>query len=216
MHTPRHHTANWQFQAARGDSSDSSRLTVETVDNHIYFYADVDSDRCLALIKEIREVDSELRVEHISRGLEGQPLTPIWLHVNSYGGDLFAGFSLADQLSMIESPVYSIIEGICASAATLITMSCEKRYILPNSFMLIHQLSGFVWGTHEQFKDEMKLQNKAMERLVQFYADHSKSDVDKIRDMLQRDFWMDAEGCVAEGFVDEIMGGVKPVKQKRK
>ena len=42
-------------------------LTVETVDNHIYFYSDVDGDRCLALLKTIREVDSRLRMERVSR-----------------------------------------------------------------------------------------------------------------------------------------------------
>lgn len=189
--------------AARGH--ETPRLTVETVDNHIYFYADVDSDRCLALIKTIRETDAELRAEYLSRGMEGMPATPIWLHIHSYGGDLFAGFSLSDQLTMIKSPIYSVIEGICASAATLIAMSCNRRYILPSSFMLIHQLSSFKWGTHEQFKDEMQLQNKAMERLAAFYAQRSKVTEEGVRDMLTRDYWMDAEASVERGFVDEIL-----------
>jgi ATP-dependent protease ClpP protease subunit len=190
--------------AGIGRTSETPRLTVETVDNHIYFYADVDSDRCLALIRAIREADSSLRSEHLSRGLEGMPQIPIWLHIHSYGGDLFAGFSVADQLAMIKTPIYSIIEGICASAATLISMSCTKRYILPSSFMLIHQLSGMKWGTHEQFKDEMSLQNKAMERLVEFYAAKASVTADEIRNMLTRDYWMDAAESIKRGFVDAI------------
>ena len=190
----------------RGRSDEVPRLTVETVDNHIYFYADVDSDRCLAVIREIRRVDADLRTEHLSRGLEGTPLTPIWLHIYSYGGDLFAGFNMADQLATIKTPIFSVIEGICASAATLIAMPCTKRYILPNSFMLIHQLSSLVWGTHEQFKDEMGLQQKMMERLVEFYARRTKTPTDEVRAMLTCDFWMDAETCVRLGFVDEILG----------
>jgi ATP-dependent protease ClpP protease subunit len=132
-------------------------------------------------------------------------MTPIWLHIHSYGGDLFTGFSVADQLALIKSPVYAVVEGICASAATLIAMSCTKRYILPNSFMLIHQLSSFMWGTHEQFKDEMSLQNKAMERLVEFYAARSKVTVDELRQMLLRDTWLEAAACVQMGFADEIL-----------
>jgi ATP-dependent protease ClpP protease subunit len=184
---------------------ETPRLTVETVDNHIYFYADVDSDRCLALIRAIRQADAELRSEYLSRGLEGTALTPIWLHIHSYGGDLFTGFSVADQLAMIKTPIYSVVEGICASAATLISMSCSKRYILPSSFMLIHQLSGLKWGTHEQFKDEMTLQNKAMERLVEFYARKSTISADEIRNMLTRDYWMDAETSIQMGFADAIL-----------
>jgi ATP-dependent protease ClpP protease subunit len=71
--------------------------------------------------------------------------------------------------------------------------------------MLIHQLSAFAWGTHEQFKDEMNLQNKAMERLVQFYVNHASVTDEQIRQMLTRDFWMDAESCVQHGFADEIL-----------
>lgn len=194
-----------EYRAGFRAASETPRLTVETVDNHIYFYADVDSDRCLALIRAIREADSSLRAQHLSRGMEGMPPTPIWLHIHSYGGDLFTGFSIADQLKMIKTPVYSIVEGICASAATLISMSCMRRYILPSSFMLIHQLSGVKWGTHEQFKDEMTLQNKAMERLVEFYATSAKVSAEEIRTMLMRDYWMDAETCKKMGFVDEIM-----------
>lgn len=194
-----------EYKAGFRAAGETPRLTVETVDNHIYFYADVDSDRCLALIRSIREADSSLRAQHLSRGMEGMPLTPIWLHIHSYGGDLFTGFSIADQIKMIKTPVYSVVEGICASAATLISMSCARRYILPSSFMLIHQLSGVKWGTHEQFKDEMTLQNKAMERLVEFYAASAKVSADEIRNMLMRDYWMDADTCKKMGFVDEIM-----------
>ena len=200
-----HLSAMMEYRAAVNRNTETPRLTVETVDNHIYFYADVDSDRCLALIRAIREADSELRQQYLSRGLEGMPLTPIWLHIHSYGGDLFTGFSLADQLAMVKSPIYSVIEGICASAATLISMSCTRRFILPSSFMLIHQLSGFKWGTHEEFKDEMTLQNKAMERLAEFYSRRAKPSIDEVRAMLTRDYWMDAETAVAQGFADEIL-----------
>lgn len=191
------------------NGDDSPRLTVETVDNHIYFYADVDSDRCLALMRSVRETDAALRTEYVSRGMEGQSMTPIWLHIHSYGGDLFAGFSVADQLAMIQSPVYTVIEGISASAATLIALSADRRYILPNSFMLIHQLSSMMWGTHEQFKDEMNLQNKAMDRLVAFYVERTNATEEQLRDMLRRDFWMDAQACVENGFVDEILGNTQ-------
>lgn len=194
-----------KIRMALGDSEGSSRLTVETVDNHIYYYADVDSDRCLALIRAVREADSKLRAEHLSRGLDGQPMTPIWIHVHSYGGSLFAALSLADQLTMIKSPLYAIVEGIAASAATLIAMSCEKRYILPNSFMMVHQLSSFMWGKYEEFKDEMELQNKLMERLKNFYAEKSNMSKEDIETMLKRDYWMDAQECVERGFVDEIL-----------
>ena len=204
MYYPKHN-AMLRYELGAASDTDQKKLTVERVANHVYFYAHVDSDRCLDLLTRIRELDTELRAEQISRGLEDAPMTPIWLHVHSYGGDLFSGFSTSDQLKRIKSPVYAVVEGIAASAATLITMSATKRYILPNSFMMIHQLSALMWGTHEQFKDEMELQKKAMDKLIAFYVQHSKLNETELRDLLKRDFWLDAEAAVENGFVDEIM-----------
>ncbi|MBI1256218.1 MAG: hypothetical protein GC204_01985 [Chloroflexi bacterium] len=189
------------------EKGETRTLTVESTGNHVYFYADVDSDRCLAILREIRYIDADLRQEYVSRDLAGAgyPPVPIWLHIHSYGGSLFAGFSTADQLRLIQSPIYSIVEGVCASAATLIALACSKRFILPNSFMLIHQLSGLMWGTHEQFKDEMRLQEMAMERLIRFYQAHTPNSAETLRDMLTRDTWMDAETCLARGFVETIL-----------
>jgi ATP-dependent Clp protease protease subunit len=182
------------------------KLTVESIDNHIYFYADVDSDRALALIREIKMLDSALRTEHLSRELpEGYPQAPIWLHIYSSGGDAFAAFNIADQIKGIKTPLFSIIEGYCASAGTLISMACARRYIRPRSFMLIHQISSMLWGNFEQLQDEMKLQTMAMEAIINFYKEHSKLQEDQIVTLLKRDSWFNATEAVSLGLVDEIL-----------
>lgn len=195
-------------KAIKANGDGNKPLTVEVVDNHVYFYADVTGDRTLAVLRDMRNLDHNFLIERKSRSLpDDHPGTPIWLHIFSYGGDLFAGFAAADQIANLNTPVYSVIEGCCASAATLLSMACTKRYILPNSFMLVHQLSTFVWGTHEEFKDEMKLQEMAMERLVQFYVERSggKSDEESVRAMLTHDTWLSPEQALEHGFVDEIL-----------
>lgn len=187
-----------------GDTSDP--LTVESIDNHVYFYSDVNSDRGLALMKQIREMDGRLRNERISRSLpEEFPLTPIWLHIQSWGGDLFAGLAISDHLKNISSPIYSIVEGVCASAGTLISMACDMRYIFPSAFILIHPPAGGVWGTYEKFKDEMKLQEMALEWLVNFYVEHSNLSAAKIKKFLERDSWFSSKECLEYGFVDGIL-----------
>lgn len=190
------------------DGAQVPKLTVETIDNHVYYYADVDPDRCLALIRTIRELDGRLRNERSSRSLpSAHPMTPIWLHIHSYGGQLFAGLGMADQLATIESPVFSIIEGVCASAATMISMACQHRYIMPSSFMLIHQFTALTWGTYEQIKDDVKMYDMAMETLVRFYCRKSKLEEDNVREMLKHESWYNAEQCLKHGFVDEIWNG---------
>lgn len=192
-------------RSGRSNSSSDRTLTVETVDNHVYFYADVDSDRVLALIRAVKEIDKDLRNERLSRQLpDDYPQTPIWLHIHSGGGDTFAGLSAADQLATIKTPIFSIVEGVCASAATLISIVCQRRYIMPNAFMLFHQFSSMAWGTHEEFKDEMRLQEMLMGNIVKMYKTYSKMEEDAIRDMLRHDFWMNAQQSLENGFVDEI------------
>jgi len=188
------------------DSDKVEKLTVETCDNHVYFYADVDSDRCLALIKEIRELDKMLRNERLTRDLPDDfPYTPIWLHVNSRGGFLTDGLSVSDQLARIKTPIYSIVEGRAASAATLISISCTKRFILPSAYMLLHQLSVKTWGTYEQIKDEVKLLDMMMKQLTKFYVGCSKLTEKQVKVFLSHDSWFDAEECVKLGLVDEIV-----------
>lgn len=179
-------------------------LTVEKTFNHIYFYAEVVPERVLALMKDVRYGDEELRGEHLTRQVPESMRHPLWLHVQSSGGSLFAGLSALDQLNAIATPIFSVVEGCVASAATLISMACTRRYILPGSFMLIHQLSSIHWGTYEDFRDEMHLMDMLMERLVTFYVARSKMDEAKIRELLQRDSWFKAEECVELGLVDEI------------
>jgi len=188
------------------NSNKAPLLTVESIDNHVYFYTDVNTDRCLDLIKQLRNIDGTLRNEKISRSIPDHEDIPIWLHIQSYGGSLFAGLSMIDQIRSIPSPIYSISEGVCASAATLIALSCKKKFILPNSFLLIHQFRSIMWGTYEEFKDDMYLQERLMDRLVEFYANVSDMSEEKIKDKLKRDYWMNAEKAIKEGFIDEIYG----------
>jgi len=180
-------------------------MTVETFDNHIYFYADVDTDRCLDLIRRIREVDNELRRQGQSRMLPDDfPAIPIWLHIQSNGGEVFTGLNIADQLQKIKSPIYSVVEGVSASAATLISLACSKRYILPSSFMLIHQVSSHHWGKYSEFEDEKRLLDMLMDRLVSFYSSYTKMSPAKVKKLLERDSWFSAQECVELGLADEI------------
>lgn len=179
------------------------KMTVEVHSTHVYFYADVDSDRCLALIQELQSLDSQLRNEADTRRLP-QGTVPIWLHINTSGGDLMSAFGLADLITSLQTPVYSVAEGMCASAGTIISMACQKRYITPNSFMLLHQLSAGMFGTHEETKDQMKLQRALMDRMVKFYVARSGLGEKAVRQILKHDTWMDADAALAAGIVDEV------------
>lgn len=178
---------------------------VRTDDNHIYFYAEVDVQRTLDLICQLREVDRQLLTEGFGREADRSPV-PIWLHIQSPGGDAFAGFAVADQIASIRSPVYSVVDGYCASAATLVSLACQKRYIAPHALMMIHEVSGSLWGRYGQLKDNMLMFEMLMDKVITFYADRTKMRKKEIKKLLRRESWFDAARCVELGLVDSIKG----------
>lgn len=179
-------------------------LTVETVDNHVYFYSTVDEDRVLALTKALRDLDSRLRLEAIERGRPDAP-DPIWLHINSGGGYAFDGQAAADFIMGIKTPVYTVVEGYAASAAMDLALAGDKRFITPMSFMLIHEFSHVFWGKYKDFKDVGKLHDMLWDQMVDYYASRTKLTKTKLREMLLHDWWMNANEALEHGFVDEIL-----------
>ena len=187
---------------ANGDSP--IHLTVESMDNDVYFYADVDSDRVLALIRSLTELDSRLRLEADQRGRPENP-DPIRLHINSNGGYMDAMAASTDFVQRLKTPVHTIIEGVAASAASLLALAGRKRFITPKSFILIHQFSDFVWGNYGDFEDRAKLHEMLWDQMIDFYAQHTKLTKNKLKKMLRHEFWMNATEAVEYGFVDEIL-----------
>lgn len=169
--------------------------------NHIYFYGDVTQENCLELNRRINEVNKELLKYAIE--FDWEPPN-IYLHINSSGGDLLAAFSTVDAIRNSRIPIISIVEGSAASAATVMSMVCHKRYITENSFMLIHQLSTGIYGKYEEIKDDYLNDTKFMERLYKLYRDHTKMNDAKIKTILSRDIWWDANECITNGLVDDI------------
>lgn len=177
---------------------------VSVVGNHVYFYTEVNQATILELIKALRQADAELARQSRDLWLTGTYL-PIWLHINSEGGELPSGLAAADIIGMIKTPIYTVVEGMAASAATLLSMSGRVRYITPNAVILIHQLSQVVWGTHEDHKDNMKLQDMHMLMLRNFYAGHSKMTVELVASMLEHDTWLSADDVITYGIADAIL-----------
>lgn len=188
----------------KNNNGNSRSTKIEDDDNHIYFYSGVDSEKAVELAKKLRRLDKDLITEGVERDFGPDFKIPIWLHIHSYGGDIFAGFGLCDVIKSLKSPTYAIVEGVCASSATLIALACDKTLITGNSNILIHQLSALAWGTYEEFKDELRLQEDLMNKLYKFYVEHTSVPEEEIKEMLKRDYWMNAEEAVEKGFANEV------------
>ena len=175
---------------------------ISSDDNHIYFYSEVSKKTVFELNKEIRIVTQKML--DVSKRFTIKP-PPIYLHINSYGGSIFAAMSSLDIIKHNEVPIYSIIEGCAASAATLMSVVASKRFIRPNAHMLIHQLSTVFWGKMNEFDDEKKNLDKLMNLIKGIYKDHTKVPVKKLNEILKHDLWWDSKTCLKNELVDNIV-----------
>jgi ATP-dependent protease ClpP protease subunit len=175
---------------------------IEVDENKIYFFCNVGEREVLELVKTIRHLDIEM--QYLSLRLSIPPV-PIELHIHSGGGDIFAGLAATDAIMKCKTPIHTYVEGSVASAATLMSIAGDKRYISKNAFMLIHQLSSFmVHGKFEEFKDEMKNQESLMESIKNIYLKRTNMTKKKMEELLRHDLWLNAQECIKLGLVDEI------------
>jgi ATP-dependent protease ClpP protease subunit len=126
--------------------------------NEYYLYSDITVNSVMGLLKFIK--NAEKRWENFK--LENKDIldidtakpTPLKIYINSNGGEIFGAIPLVDAIQKCKIPIYTYIEGIAASAASLIAMAGHKRFITTNSFMLIHELRSGVEGTFSNIMDE--------------------------------------------------------------
>jgi ATP-dependent Clp endopeptidase proteolytic subunit ClpP len=170
------------------------------VENNLYFYGDIIESNALELNAALYEMDKKLSVTDLF--LDVKP--NINLHINSYGGSLFAGLATVDAIRNLKSEVHSYIEGAAASAATLISVVCDKRYIGKYSKMLIHQLSAMSYGKYTELEDDMENNKHLMDTIKSVYKEHTKVPMKKLNEILKRDLWFDSETCLELGLVDFI------------
>jgi ATP-dependent protease ClpP protease subunit len=190
-------------ESSNDDSSNENNI-VQSSSNKIYFYSEVTRPKILALNKKIAALNVTLLNQANTLVLD-KVQAKIRLHINSYGGSVFAGFSAVDYIKTTDVPVVSIIDGCAASAATLMSVVADERYMHEHAFMLIHQLSSTTWGKYEELKDDMKNNDLLMATIKKIYSKHAKIPKKKLNEILKHDLWFDAKMCLQYGLIDDII-----------
>jgi ATP-dependent protease ClpP protease subunit len=176
---------------------------LESIENNIYFYSEIERSKILQLNRRIRELNKELSLKKTQLSLKEN--IPIFLFVNSFGGSVFDGFSSMDCILSSELPVTTVVDGCCASAATFLTIVGKERLITKHSFMLIHQITSFCWGKFSEFKDELENLTNIMTMVKEIYKQYTKLPEEEIDKILKHDLWLNSEKCLEYGLVDRII-----------
>jgi len=140
--------------------------------------------------------------------LESQDVkNDIKLYINSGGGSVSAALAIYDTMQYVKPDVSTICVGVAASAAALLMAAGAKgkRYSLPNSEMLIHQVMGGAEGQATEIEIAAKQILKIKQKTNEILAKHTGQKLDKIEHDTDRDFWMTAEEAKDYGLIDEII-----------
>ena len=138
----------------------------------------------------------------------------IALYINSPGGSVTAGLAIIDTMNFIKSDVSTICVGIAASMGALILSSGKKgkRFTLPNSEVMIHQVMGGTEGQASDIAINAKHILRTKDTLNKILATNTNKKVDQVDKDSDRDYWMTSEEAKKYGIVDEIISKSKTGK----
>jgi ATP-dependent Clp protease protease subunit len=141
------------------------------------------------------------------------PKRDINLYINSPGGSVTAGLAIYDTMQFVTCDVATYCVGIAASmAAVLLTAGTKsKRYALPNSDIMIHQVSGGAQGTASDVERTVEYMFKLKKRLIGILAHHTGRTEEQIQTDSDRDYWISAQQAKEYGLVDEVVKSRKDV-----
>ena len=166
-----------------------------------------DSDRVLridGIIAENSWFDDEISPKQFREELNsGSGNINVW--INSYGGDVFAAAQIYNMLKDYPYKVTTQIDGVAASAASVICMAGDVVKISPVGAIMIHDPSTFAWGNSEEMKAAIKVLDEIKETIINAYELKTKLSREKISKMMTAETWLSAKKALELGFVDEIL-----------
>lgn len=155
----------------------------------------------------------EVTPRSFAEDLESLGGKDVTVRINSGGGDVFAAHAIHNQLVAYKGRVTVVIDGLAASAATIIAVAGDRIIMPSNALFMIHNpaigLSDY-YGADELLKAAEAL-NTIKGSIVAAYRKRCKASAEELAAMMDAETWMGAAECLEKGFVDEIQGSVSPV-----
>ena len=148
-------------------------------------------------------IEGGLTAGKLIKSLQGTPAdSVITLRINSDGGDVFDGIAMYNYLK--DKDVHVVIDGICASAASIVAMAGKTITMKQGSMMMIHNPMTFVAGESEDLRMHADILDKLRESMVSIYMTRTEKSHDEITALMDAATWMNDTEALAHGFVDSI------------
>lgn len=183
-----------------GDDNDSYKLIKKN--NNFYLTGSINEQSCLHLGQSLIHYN-----DYLKSNSDNELQDHINLYIQSPGGSLLPTFGLVDEILNLDTPVYTYIKGYAASAATLISVVGNKRYMYKHSLMMIHsvKLGNNSPENYLEVKDLNKNVDQFMNIIENIYLENSNISTKILREMFNHDCWIDSETALKYNLIDYII-----------
>jgi ATP-dependent Clp protease protease subunit len=170
-------------------------------------YSRLLKDRIIMLGDEVNEQTANVVMAQMLFLEKEDPESDIHFYINSPGGSVYDGLAIYDVMQFVSCPVATTCFGKAASMGAVLLAGGEKgkRRILPNSRVMIHQVSSGFRGTTADINVQAKETNFLMDKLMEILSNHTGKTTEQVRIDCDRDYWMSAEEALEYGIIDEIL-----------
>ncbi|HFK1731177.1 Clp protease ClpP [Bacillus pacificus] len=135
----------------------------------------------------------------------------IELHIHSGGGDAFEGIAICNYLRSHKAKVTAYVDGLAASAASLIAMGADKIIMPSNTTMMVHRASTYAYGNADSLEKQAKMLRDVDDALIQSYRNRFNGEFHELEALLDNETYMTAETAKSYGFCDEIVDSIESV-----
>lgn len=169
-------------------------------------YSRLLKDRIIFLGDEVNEATANLVVAQLLF-LDSQDNSDIHLYINSPGGSVYDGLAILDTMNLVKSDVATYGVGLQASMGAVLLASGArgKRHMLPHAKTMIHQPSSGTRGKVTDMEIDLREGLALKDELIKIMAEATGQSESKIRDDMERDYWMTASEAKEYGIIDEIV-----------
>ena len=170
-------------------------------------YSRLLNERIIFLGTPVTEDIANLIVAQLIHLESEDPDKDVSIYVNSPGGSVYAGLAIYDAMQFIKPDVQTICVGVAMSMGALLLAggAPEKRMALPNSKILIHQVSGGFSGQATDIEIHAKEIIDVRSRLDEIIAKHTGQDLEKVAKDTERDYFMSAKEAMEYHIVDRVI-----------
>jgi ATP-dependent Clp protease, protease subunit len=140
----------------------------------------------------------------IEDALKGTTASQIIVHLNSPGGDVFDGIAIYNQLKNHSAKVIVQVDGLAASAASLIAMAADELIMNTGSMLMIHEASTWAWGTKHDIRKTLNALEGIDKSIADIYMTRYKGERSEIDTMITNETWLTASEAVEVGLADRV------------